>query len=108
MSILTYKDLGSGIVLSSAASLTAQNTWNNSDGIEVDPRRPFNVSVSGTFSATVTLQRSFDAGLTWLDVWTTTEAAEELVDSVGSAVLWRLGVKTGGFTSGTAAVRIYQ
>ena len=57
---------------------------------------------------TVTLQRSFDNGSTWLDVYSTTGNVETVVDNVESGVLWRLGIKTGNFTSGTAVCRLSQ
>lgn len=69
---------------------------------------PFNLSVSGTFDATVTLQRSFDGGNTWVDVKTYTAPAEDVGDEPESEVLYRVGVKTGEYTSGTAEVRVSQ
>ncbi|KKN52666.1 hypothetical protein LCGC14_0610600 [marine sediment metagenome] len=62
------------------------------------------ISVSGTFGATVTLQRRLD-GTNWRDVsnWTTTTEESYIVDQ---RVDLRIGVKTGNFTSGTAVVRL--
>ena len=68
----------------------------------------FNISISGTFVATVTLQRSFDAGSTWHDVEEYTAATERVVDNANQKAMWRLGVKTGNFTSGTVAVALNQ
>jgi hypothetical protein len=87
------------------ASITAQNTFSDS----VMLRGPFNVLITGTFSATVTLQRSFDNGSTWIDhptTWTT--PTWTTVTECEYGVLYRIGVKTGGFTSGTAVLRISQ
>lgn len=67
----------------------------------------FNVSVSGTFVATVTLQRSFDGGTTWLDVATYTSPAEA-VGFEPEGCLYRIGVKTGDFVSGSINVRVGQ
>lgn len=92
--------------LAVTASITNANSF--TEQTEFDYRRPFNVSVSGTFSATVALQRSFDDGTTWLTVWTTTTAAELVVDTVEPGTLWRLGVRTGDYTSGTVAARVSQ
>jgi len=50
------------------ASITAQNTF--SDGLYTEGA--FNISIAGTFVATVTVQRSFDQGATWRDVDTFT------------------------------------
>lgn len=94
------------IPLAVTASITNANSF--TEQAELDYRRPFNVSVSGTFSATVALQRSFDGGSTWLTVWTTTTAAELVVDTVEPGTLWRLGVRTGDYTSGTVAARVSQ
>lgn len=94
------------VPLAVTASITNANSF--TEQAEFDYRRPFNVSVSGTFSATVALQRSFDGGSTWLDVWTTTTAAELLVDTVEEDVQWRLGVRTGDYTSGTVEARVSQ
>ena len=64
------------------------------------------VSVSGTFSATVTLQREFaDALGTWHDVATYTQATETSYTAPETEYI-RIGVKTSGFTSGAAVCRI--
>ena len=42
-----------------------------------DPRKAAALSVSGSFSATVTFQRSFDGGNTWYVIYTTTAPVEE-------------------------------
>jgi len=80
------------------------------DPVELDYRRPFNVSVSGTFdSSIVTLQRSFDDGVVWHDVWTTTEADELIVDTVEPGTLWRCGLRVGDTNMATdLKIRISQ
>lgn len=67
----------------------------------------FNFSLYGTFSASVTLQRSFDGGSTWLDVVTLSEPGELAGDEPEGA-LYRFGVKAGNFTSGQANGRLGQ
>lgn len=84
------------------ASITAQNTF--SDGLYVEGG--FNLSISGTFSATVTVQRSFDQGSTWRDVDTFTAPIETFGTDPEPVVVYRAGVKTGDFTSGTVDIRI--
>ncbi len=66
-----------------------------------------NVSIYGTaWVATVYLQRAFDSGTTWYDVTTfTANAQKALVDREGG-VRYRIGVKAGGYTSGSVAVRL--
>lgn len=77
------------------------------------PPRDFNVSLWGTFSATVQLERSLDNGSTWLPitaagtqlyVWTT--PASEVVEEPEASVIYRLNCTA--FTSGTVNYRISQ
>ena len=84
------------------ADLTAENTFNTAVQIDVGER--FTVSLSGTFVATITLQRRLD-GTNWRDVESYTVPTEkDGLAAEGQEV--RLGIKTGDFTSGTAKVRI--
>jgi hypothetical protein len=92
--------------VSASANINSANAF--TDDVEFDRRRPFNLSVSGTWAGTVTLQRSFNNGSTWMDVYSTTGNVETVVDNVESGVLWRLGIKSGNFTSGTAVCRLSQ
>jgi hypothetical protein len=75
-----------------------------------DAERRFSVRVSGTFTATVTLQRSYDGGSTWVDVKTytapTATGGDAIDDGLAQTVYYRAGVKTGDYTSGTAAVSL--
>lgn len=90
---------------SETANLTAQNTFTSS----ISPRYGFlNISISGTWAGTVTLQRSFDSGSNWLDVDTWTSNIQTSLFDYTETVLYRLGIKTGEYTSGTAIVGLYQ
>ena len=84
-------------------SISAQNIFSNS---LVVLNEPFNFSLSGTWVATIHLQRSFDNGLTWLD----TENFNVNVERIGLepevGTLYRFGVKTGNYTSGTIVGRL--
>lgn len=82
------------------ASIGAQNTFTEA----VQLTGYFNLSISGTFSATVTVQRSTDNS-SWRDVDSYTAAAEE-VGFEPEVMYYRVGVKTGGYTSGTVDVRL--
>jgi hypothetical protein len=82
------------------ASITAQNTF--TDKLQVVGH--FNLSISGTWAATVTVQRSWD-GTNWFDVDTFTSNYEG-GGFDAEEVFYRAGVKTGDFTSGTVALRI--
>lgn len=81
-------------------SITAENSF--TDPVQIEGY--FNLSISGTFSATVTVQRSTDK-TNWRDVDSWTTPAEEY--GFDPEYMWyRVGVKTGGFTSGTVDVRL--
>jgi hypothetical protein len=82
------------------AEITAQNTFTTAAKLE----GYFNISISGTFVATVFVQRSIDNS-TWVDVNSYTAPFEGT--GFDPEFMWyRIGVKTGGFTSGTVVVRI--
>jgi len=68
------------------------------------------LSVSGTFTATVSLQRSFDDGTTWHTVEEYTAPTEKIIENPTQTVKWRLGVLTGNFTvsSTDISVRLSQ
>lgn len=70
-------------------------------------QRAFTINISGTFVATLTLQRSLesDAG-TWVDVTTyTTPQTISYNDGLDNQEAWyRIGVKTGNYTSGSIVV----
>jgi len=98
------------------ASITAENTF--SSAIKITGQANF--TLSGTWSATASLQRTrngTNANPTWDDVtdesggvltWTgnVTAIINEPADSPD--VLYRFGVKTGNFTSGTLVGEIRQ
>jgi hypothetical protein len=67
----------------------------------------FNLWISGTWVGTLTLQRSPDNGVTWYDVNTWTANQGGLHDyEVEDGIIYRVGFKTGEFTSGSADVRL--
>lgn len=83
-----------------SASITAENTFTTAVRLE----GYFNLSISGTWVATVTVQRSIDNS-TWVDVDTFTANSEEV--GFEPELMWyRVGAKTGAFTSGTVVVRL--
>lgn len=82
------------------ASLSAENTFTSS----IDLVGHFNLSISGTFVATVTVQRSFD-NTNWFDVDTFTSPIETYGFDP-SQVYYRAGIKTGAYTSGTAVISL--
>ncbi len=92
------------------ATLSVENTF-------CDPLQcmgVFNFSLSGTFTATVTIQRRFfdfdtdDWEPTWKDLETYIAPKEEGGYQAEEGVQYRAGIKTGDYTSGSASVRISQ
>jgi hypothetical protein len=83
-----------------SASIGAQNTF--TDSIRLSG--PFDLSISGTFVGTVTVQRSYDNSA-WKDVDTFTAPTEDY--GFQPEIAWyRAGIKTGAYTSGTAVVSL--
>jgi hypothetical protein len=89
-----------------AASITGANS--GTDWLLLrGPHGYVDISVSGTFSATVTLQRKRpgEAASAARDIETFTGPAEKMIEMAGH---WdvRLIVKTGAYTSGTVAAEL--
>lgn len=84
--------------------IAAENTY--SDWVQL--RYAFNFSLSGTWAATVHVQRSYDDGKTPRDVDSFTENIEQIGYEPESAVVYRFGVKTGDYVSGTVVGRLGQ
>ena len=88
------------------ASIIAENTFTNSIRVTgVTTSRGFSVVITGLTAtgSTVTLQRSFDDGATWIDVtnWTTDQSATFTDGLDNQIILYRIGVKTGNYVAGT-------
>lgn len=84
-------------------SINAQNVF--SDPIRVsgiEGQRTFGITIAGTFTATLTLQYSVGEPGNWVDVATyTTEQSTSHNDALDNQIIYyRIGVKTGDFTSG--------
>jgi len=86
-------------------TITAAEQWTEA---ALMPCGRFNLSVSGQFTATITVQRSFDDGRTWLDVHAVSAPAELRGEEPEQShpVWYRAGVKSGEFTDGNAVVRL--
>jgi hypothetical protein len=84
-----------------SANIAAQNTF--TDAVRLEGY--FNLSLSGTWAATVTVQRSIDGATNWVDVDTFTAPTEDY-GFEPEFMYYRVGVKTGGYTSGTVVVRL--
>jgi hypothetical protein len=73
----------------------------------VGATRQFIINIDGTFSATLTLQRSVSEPGAWVDVasYTTTVPAQGYVDGLDNQIIYyRIGIKSGAYTSGSADV----
>jgi len=87
------------------AALTAQNTFTD----WIYSTKEFNLSISGTFVGTITVQRAFDtadADNDARDVDEFTAPIETYGFEPSGVALYRAGFKTGEYTSGTANIRI--
>ena len=85
----------------------AAGTWTSGMAPLRAPGNGFmNISVYGTtWDATVFLQRNFQS-TGWVDVTSfTSDTQKALIDKEGG-VQYRIGVKSGGYTSGSVAVRL--
>jgi hypothetical protein len=108
--LFTSGNVGSLFQLSSngqqvSANITAEDTW--SDYIRVVGAgasfRTFALTLSGTWSATVTLQRSVGEPGDWTDIKSyTVNGTDNYNDGLDNqTIFYRVGVKTGDYTSGT-------
>ena len=68
----------------------------------------FNISISGTWTAIVTAQRSFDLGSTWYDVMQWEDNTQEYGFEPERGVQYRVGIKTGDYNQGSVTVRLSQ
>lgn len=72
--------------------------------------RTFSYTITGTFTATLTLQRSIGNTSSWTDVTTfTTTASSTYTDGTtfdNQTVYYRFGIKTGNYTSGSATAAV--
>lgn len=75
----------------------------------IGTERNLQIDISGTWAGTVTLQRSIGEEGSWADVatYTTNQTAVVYNDGLDNdIVFYRLGIKTGNYTSGTAVVAL--
>lgn len=103
--------LSMGVVVDAAnfvtANISAQNTFTGTLAPAQRERKGFlNISISGTWVGTVTLQRRFGGSGTYYDVNTWTANTEKALIDPERKVQYRLGIKTGDYSSGTAVCRL--
>lgn len=88
-------------------TFSSANDFSNSIRVTgVGDSRKFTIQITGTFSATLTLQRSIETTGNWEDVTTytipTTTTYSDGLDN--QIVFYRIGIKTGNYTSGSASI----
>ncbi len=93
-----------------SVTLTAENQFSSSIRVTgVDGVRAFAVTITGTWVATITLQSSTD-NATWVDAPSgsyTINTAVSYDDTLDNQIIYyRIGIKTGGYTSGTATASL--
>lgn len=91
------------------ACLTGNSTAQNTFSGTMRFRGPFNFSITGTWAGTVHVQRAFSgSSATWHDVDSFTANTSKVGNEPERGVYYRAGIKTGNYTSGTAALRFSQ
>jgi len=91
---------------STTKSIAVHNTFTDACRFDAKLARLGHFAISGTWVATVYFQISFDDGTTWLDVDSFTANTVEIFEIPERDVRYRAGIKTNGWTSGTAIIRI--
>lgn len=91
------------------ASISAEGTFSDSIKITgVTSSRDITVARTGTWSATISLQRSIGEEGSWVTVATyTTNASITYNDALDNTIaFYRIGIETGNYTSGTAELSL--
>lgn len=90
-----------------SATLNGEGQFTNSIRVVgVDNSRVFTILITGTWTATITLQRSIGEEGSWTDVttYTTNQASVSFDDGLDNQIVYyRIGIDTGDYTSGDAA-----
>lgn len=94
--------------MSIEASITAQNTFSPTHYVQVGDQeeKTVQVSVFGTFVATVSVQIRKTSADSWRTIDTTTDIGEYKLELKGPWEV-RAGVETGNFTSGTVGIELH-
>ncbi len=91
------------------ATLTGDNQFTQPIRVAgVGGSRAFGVTTTGTWTATITLQSSVAEPGNWVDVESyTTNQSKTFNDELDNQIIfYRIGIKTGGYTSGTANAQL--
>lgn len=92
-------------MISVSQTVTAQNMYTDSiaphDNEKSQRCGHLTLSISGTWTGTVVLQRSFDNGDTWITLASYTTNQDISINDKTTDILYRAGCATGNYTSGT-------
>jgi hypothetical protein len=92
-----------------SGSLSGEDQFTNTIRVTgVGAQRSFQISIAGTWTATVTLQYSVGEPGSWVDVvsWTA-NATGPYNDTLDNQIIfYRIGIKSGNYTSGTSVVSL--
>lgn len=92
------------------SALTGQDQFSSPIRVSgIDAQRIFQVTIAGTWVATVTLQYSVGEPGSWVDAktWTANTTSENYDDTLDNQIIfYRIGIKSGAYTSGTANVTL--
>lgn len=92
------------------AVLTGENQFTDDIRVTgVGSTREFSISITGVFTATVTLQQSVGAPGAWVDISPayTTATSTTYNDTLDNNIIYyRIGIKSGDYTSGTATATL--
>ena len=83
-------------------SVTAAGQWTD----QISPIRSNEHGYMNIRVATVTLQRSFDSAVTWVDIRTWTANYQGYLVDLQRGVRYRIGVAALSYTSGTVVLRL--
>ena len=87
------------------ATITAENQFTN--WLKLNRLETIFIEITGTFTADIKMQYSFDGGATINDTkGAYTEAELQSTTPAPHSISYRIGVKTGDFTSGTINLRL--
>lgn len=84
----------------------AENTY--TPAIEMDAGESIIIQINGAWDAVVTLQRSLDDGVSWLDYNSYTGNASNNLIEYQDSVFYRCGIKTGDWVSGAAEIELIK
>lgn len=91
------------------AALSAADQFSNPIRVSgIDDQRKFQIVITGVWVATVTLQYSVGEIGSWVDAKTWTANTSETYDDTldNQIIYYRIGIKSGNYTSGTATVSL--